>query len=751
MDQVRLAVIGCGAAAELIHLPAAAALDDVTVTMVVDQNRERAQAVAQRFQVPAAGQDYREVVGRADAAVLALPNSLHAPVAIDLLRAGVHVLVEKPMALRSEDCIAMIETAHRAGVVLAVGLEFRCFPPMQLVRKMVQQGWLGQLRRVEIRQGLVLRWPTRSDYLLRPEVAGGGVLVDFGSHIVDLLVWWLGDPEEVEYADDAVGGVEANGEIYLRFPGGTEAFVELSRCRKLRNTCVIEGTRGRLEVELWNPQGRIRLETEVPGLALYGTTVSDRSGTWEDAFRDEYRGFIGAIKGERPPVVSGEEGARSVRVIEACYRARRPLDLPWVAAGTGLSRGGKGVDRTYLSPLAGVRVCVTGATGFIGGRVVEKLVHEHRAQVRVLVRRIAKASRISRYPIEIVSGDITDPCAVHQVVEGCDLVIHCAYGNSDDAERNRLVTVQGTDNVFRAAMAVGRPRVVHVSTVAVYGGVHDGVFDENSPRRPSGDPYADAKLEAESLALHWARSGLPVVVVQPTVVYGPYGSTWTVNVLRRLQQTRQILVDGGEGLCNAVYVDDVADALILAGMAERAVGESFLISGQAPITWKEFFGRYEQMLGGPATVPMTAEEARAYYHAASRPKSIATELPRILREEPGVFHRLTRTREVMAIRGLLRRVLPPAMRATVRNLVMKDGQITARPPAVSLPIHPLNPRQIAFYAAKVRVRIDKARALLGYEPHFDFSRGMELTEAWVRWSNLIDAAQPSASLPSSVE
>ncbi len=264
-----------------------------------------------------------------------------------------------------------------------------------------------------------------------------------------------------------------------------------------------------------------------------------------------------------------------------------------------------------MSGLGQRRVLVTGATGFIGGRVVEKLHREHSARVRALVRDLPRAVRVARFPVELVPGDVTDAASVQDAARGCDVVIHCAYGNRGDAEERHRVNVDGTRNVLEAALASGAARVVHLSTVMVYGVPDDGTLDETAPRRRCGDRYADTKLEAEELVLRYHHDrGLPVSVIQPTAVYGPFAPSWTERVLKQLTTGLVPLVNGGSGVLNTVYVDDAADAVLLAAVREEAVGEAFLISGAA-VTYGEFYGRFERMLGEVRTVPLSEEECLA--------------------------------------------------------------------------------------------------------------------------------------------
>ena len=384
--------------------------------------------------------------------------------------------------------------------------------------------------------------------------------------------------------------------------------------------------------------------------------------------------------------------------------------------------------------LAGRTALVTGGTGFIGGRLAERLVVEHGAKVRALVRNLAGAGRLARFPVTIVHGDVTSPSDLAAAIQGCDLVFHCAYGTSGSQKHRARVNTEGTKRVLAAAGTAGVKRIVYLSTLMVYGKTGDGDLDETAPRRRFGNPYSDSKLAAERMAL---SSGLPVAVLQPTAVYGPYGGVWTGNVLRALEIGRQILVDGGEGLANAVYVDDLVSAMLLAAVKGEAVGEAFLISGEEPVTWKEMFRRFERMLGGePRTVDMTAAEALAYWRRWQRrqPRALG-EAFRILKQEQGIRTRIERTREVLWLREMASAVLPESWQQRIKSKLGSGGRPSA--PDGALPIHPLSPEMIGFFRARTRVRIDKAKRLLGYAPAFDFATGMDLTEKWARWANLV--------------
>jgi predicted dehydrogenase len=331
MQKIRLAVLGCGAVAQIHHLPAISASETAEAAVVVDADAERARTVAGRFGVPESSTDYHQVLDRIEAAVIALPNSLHSPVAVDLLRRGIHVLVEKPMALSGREAGEMITAAEASGAVLAVGLDFRFFDSTRFVRDFLALGFLGELRSFDLRQGVIPRWPFATDFLLRKETAGGGVLADFGVHVLDLLLVWLGEWESVDYRDDARGGIESDCEMSLAMKSGLRGTVEVSRTRNLRNTCVFEGERASLEVGIWDPDPAIVLRVGSQELSLSGQ-ARRKDGpalAFQDVFVRQIDDFAAAIREGREPLVPGREGRRSLDLIEACYAARRPLEMPW--------------------------------------------------------------------------------------------------------------------------------------------------------------------------------------------------------------------------------------------------------------------------------------------------------------------------------------------------------------------------------------------------------------------------------------
>jgi nucleoside-diphosphate-sugar epimerase len=245
---------------------------------------------------------------------------------------------------------------------------------------------------------------------------------------------------------------------------------------------------------------------------------------------------------------------------------------------------------------------VTGATGFIGGRLVDALVDEGH-KVRVLVRRPAGSPLLHRDGVELVQGDLGDPAGLEDAVRGAERVFHCAglvgdWLRHDDARR---INVDGTRALLSACTASGVERVVHLSSLSVYGlGQHRGT-DESAPLRYSGDAYIDSKIDAERMVRVAAdRDGLPVVIVRPGFIYGPGDLRFLPKLLDALGKRQFVYVGDGSKLLNLSYVDDVARAMLLAAGDPKAVGEAYNLTDGTETSLRDFVESLCGSLGIPA-------------------------------------------------------------------------------------------------------------------------------------------------------
>jgi predicted dehydrogenase len=329
--RVRIAVVGCGAVVERFHGPALSELTqsgEIDVVALCDPDATRLAAFAGIFPRAAAMTSVAAIAAtRPDLAIVASPAGMHADQSIALLEAGIHVLCEKPIAARITDAERMIAAAARARRVLAVGLFRRFYSSTRLVRGLVASGRLGAFESGAVVESGGFHWPFRSTSAFRPELTPGGILLDIGVHVLDLLTWWFPDLRVRGYEDDAMGGAEATAVASLQV-AHAPVTVRLSRDWPVAGRYDLRFEHGRI---VWDGADPVSIQLEYRGS---GPDVRlDAAGaprlTLGDCFRAQLEDVIAAVRSGSAPAISGTDALRSLSLIEQCYKARTLLHSPW--------------------------------------------------------------------------------------------------------------------------------------------------------------------------------------------------------------------------------------------------------------------------------------------------------------------------------------------------------------------------------------------------------------------------------------
>lgn len=330
MKDIKIAVIGCGKVTEQFHLPALFKTSGVKIEYAVDIAEERALELSKIYEIPNISSEFHDIIGKVDAAVVTVPNHLHEHVCTTLLENNIHVLVEKPMALTVEDCEKMIATADENKKVLMVGLVRRYYSSSRYIKMLLDNTMLGTVRSFDFKEGMIYNWGAVSNFMFNKDT-GGGVTYDIGVHVLDLLAWWLGDVKYIEYYDDAEGGVDANSFFKVELMSGAVGTLEFSRTRMLRNTFRITGDAGILETQN-SPQANVSIGFNDSNYVLSGTIkngIPAQTSGLLDCFKNQYNDFIESIKLNSKNPIDGNEGRKSVEMIEQALSVRQPLSLPW--------------------------------------------------------------------------------------------------------------------------------------------------------------------------------------------------------------------------------------------------------------------------------------------------------------------------------------------------------------------------------------------------------------------------------------
>lgn len=233
---------------------------------------------------------------------------------------------------------------------------------------------------------------------------------------------------------------------------------------------------------------------------------------------------------------------------------------------------------------------VTGGSGFIGGRLIERLVDEGRS-VRALARSESAAERVAELGAEPVRGDIGEPSSLISAAEGCDLAFHLAahlgeWGAWADFERGN---VEGTRNVLAACAEAGVRRFVHCGTeAALMAGEPLVQVDETAPLRPdSRAPYPATKAKAEQIVRDADRDGFETVAVRPRFVWGKGDTTLLPEMVATVEAGKWAWVGGGRNVTDTAHVDNVVEGLILAAEKGRG-GEAYFVTDGEPVVFREF-------------------------------------------------------------------------------------------------------------------------------------------------------------------
>jgi nucleoside-diphosphate-sugar epimerase len=235
-------------------------------------------------------------------------------------------------------------------------------------------------------------------------------------------------------------------------------------------------------------------------------------------------------------------------------------------------------------------VClITGGSGFIGGRLAQRLVGEG-YRVRCLVRAGSDTSRLEELGVETVLGDLRRADSLVRAVGGVRHVVHCAALVSDWAtiREIRAINVEGTRHLLEAAAAAGVERFVHLSTTDVYGYPEGTAIEESYTPRRFRNWYAQTKLEAEREVRRVAeRAGLDTVILRPATVYGPGSKEVIGEIARAIQGGHMLLIDGGRPIAGLCYVENLIDAALLALDHEAAIGQAFNVTDGLSTTWRQ--------------------------------------------------------------------------------------------------------------------------------------------------------------------
>lgn len=329
---MRIGIIGAGGIAIGRHIPAFKQLgDECVIWGVSDIHHERAKEVANEHHIPHVFADYKDMLTEVDAVCICTPNAFHAEIAIAALQAGVHVLCEKPMALSKKQCEEMLEASKKADRKLAIAYHYRFMKEAQAAKRMMTEVGCPLVARVKaMRRRKVPGWGVFTN----KELQGGGSLIDYGCHLLDLSLWLMGNPKHISVLGSAYNElsktpgqlnqwgtfnhetfhVDDHVTAYIKFENGASLLLETSWSANIADDeehVSISGVDGGINVF------PLELYTTKNGMLM------DSTATWIEGEEDysfmQAKNFIDACKGKAELVVKPEEALQVSAIIDEIY------------------------------------------------------------------------------------------------------------------------------------------------------------------------------------------------------------------------------------------------------------------------------------------------------------------------------------------------------------------------------------------------------------------------------------------------
>lgn len=611
---LRVGLLGCGRVAEY-HAGFLKPLKNATLVGVADTNSTAAHAFAEHHGVPNVYSSLEELLNATpiDALHVLTPPFSHYECARQALDRGIHVLVEKPMALSSAQVTDLYERAAKNGLYLCPDYPQLFHPKMEKVMNLIQSGQLGRVAHVESHLTLRLDIPELRDAVGLPWSfrLPGGLLHNYITHPLYLVLALAGQPKSVnicarsfgslpqELADDLVvniDGADCTASVHLSFLPQPAVYDVRIYCEggtvsvDFETQTMVVSTPGSL------PRS---LQRAASPIALGWRYSRESIANIVDFLRGRlvpYAGlqvlisrFYDSITNGGPAPISPELAVSVSEVEDAIVQHHAKWHLDLTPRPSRLS-----------SSASKGKVLLTGAAGYVGFRVAKKLLADG-YYVRALVRPTNHVARLEQLGAEVVFGDIRSRDDVAAAAEGMDAVVHLAAALRGRREVILQTCVEGTRNVAEAATRHNIKRVVYLSSMAVYDflkarkQISDDTPLESAPEFRSA--YAWAKRLAEDVALsHLGDNGPSWTVLRPSYVIG--GDRNLLAALGPKIGPLVICLGGPGKRLRLIHVDDLSAAIARVLENEATRGKVFNISDLMPVSSRKYWKAVRKVSGG---------------------------------------------------------------------------------------------------------------------------------------------------------
>jgi nucleoside-diphosphate-sugar epimerase/predicted dehydrogenase len=610
---MKIGIIGCGMNSDY-HINFARSYPGAEIVGVADLDEGKARDCARAHGIPRYFLDLDALVeqGKPEVLHIVTPPAAHYEIAKEAIERGIHVLIEKPLVLQAQQARELYKIAESRGVAVCPMHNHYFDPCMLKARTLIEEGGIGQIINVESYYGL----NTRIDAFRRYPAPNalpwlyslpGGVFHDFMSHPLYVMLPYTGRVREIRVMERSHGELPQaiSDELRILINGencaGTLVFSFAAKPHL--HFVRIYGTTGIVHVD-FNAMTTISHPlSSLPKAAqkvIYNVSESKQlfsstaSNVWNFLRKKlkPYHGmqnlihrFYDSIQGEGEVPVSKEHALRVLEAMEEIFKQVKntkmdfesiiPLKQPGVQDGLP-------------------RILVTGASGFLGTRLIEALA-QRGYPVRALVRKLSNTKKLKACGVEVFFGDVADFESVRPSFQEMDVVVHAAADTSGKERDGGQSTIQGTRNVLELCAQSGMRKLIYISSCAVYG-VSDyrkgAVVNEDAPLERFPEKrgvYSCSKQKADQIIAEAITEGsVPIISLRPGTIWGPGGEIFTPIMGFSLGKKLFAVIGNGKFVLPFVYIDNLVEAIVKAIERQGTAGGVYNVVDPERITKKDY-------------------------------------------------------------------------------------------------------------------------------------------------------------------
>ena len=326
MEKTKVAVIGLGGIAQLVHLPILSKLMNVQISSVADIKKNQLNSIGEKFKIEKLYTDYKEMLGKEeiDAVIIATPTNTHLEIALNSLKAGKHILIEKPIARSVSEAKQINSASKKYKKQVMVGMNLRYRPDAMLMKSLVNSGELGDI--FYIRCGWLRKQSSEQKWFMNKSQSGGGVIIDLGILMLDLAIWILNDKKmksvsvqkfnhnTKEVEDSAIGLVRFDDDRIISFEVSWGLHSEWDKFH-----LAAFGTEGTAHL---NPL-RAYKRMESSHIDYTVANQSNQTNLFKKSYENELKHFIGVVRENTPVISTGDDAVTLMKLLEALYKSAK--------------------------------------------------------------------------------------------------------------------------------------------------------------------------------------------------------------------------------------------------------------------------------------------------------------------------------------------------------------------------------------------------------------------------------------------